>query len=156
MSGSGKKIIVDEVEAMGHLRTKAPGSDLWSRSAQMTKPIRQGQLPPVPEHMLFQSHNVTGSTGTGGPSPSVYYRSGDTFSHVTTDHPKVNNIGRSKVRTSSDYQIFNSPTDGKSREYYRGGVRHESRNPYQSVQSSAEQQRLHTTASAHPNPKAKY
>jgi hypothetical protein len=152
----GKKLIVDEVEAFGHLGRETPGSDLWSRSASMTKRLRAGTLDAVPEPALFQAHNVIGATGLGGPSPSVYYRSGDTFSHVTTDHPKPTNIGRSKVRTYSDYHIGNTGNRGQSQEFYNGRVRHTSRQPFTPVQNEGEQQRMHVAAQRFPDPKTKY
>lgn len=156
MADNRKQLIVDEVEAMKHLRTKTPGSDLWSRSARMTRSLRgPGPLPAVPEQSLYQSHNVTGSTGSGR-SASVYYRSGDTFSHVTTQHEHADNIGRSRARTFADYHIGNTGSEGQSQEFYGGKVKHTSRNPYKSVQSSSEQSRLHTAASKFPNLKDKY
>jgi len=151
-----KKLIVDEIDALKHLRSQKPGSDLWSRSAKMTKPLRTGILPPVPEKSLFQPHNVIGATGIGGKSPSIYYQSGDTFSHVTTDHDHKNNIGRSKPRTHSDYHITNTGKDGVSQEFYKGGLQHTSRNPFVSVKTEQEQQRLHTEASKFPDLKSKY
>lgn len=151
-----KKLIVDEVEASSHLQRQPRGSDLWSRSARMTKHLRTGTLPPVPENGLFQQHNVTGATGLNGPSPSIYYQSGDTFSHVTTNHPHSNNIGRSKTRTFSDYHIGNTGSEGQSQEFYGGGVKHTSRNPFTPVKNEQEQQRLHSTASKFPFLKRKY
>jgi hypothetical protein len=156
MYSGGKKIIADEVEALSHLGTKPLGSDLWSRSARMTRKILGGKLPPVPEHSLFQEHNVTGSTGQGGPSPSIYYQSGHTFSHVTTAHDKPDNIGRSKVRTKSDYSIGNTGPQGVSQEFHGGHVTHTSRNPFKPVQSPQKQRQLHSTALHFPDPKAKY
>lgn len=153
----GRKIIADEVEALGHLRREPVGSDLWSRSATMTRRMRHaGDLPAVPEDALFQSHNVIGATGLGGPHPSIYYRSGDTFSHVTTHHDNPRNIGRSEVRTHADYRIGNTGARGQSEEFYRGRVRHTSRNPFTPVRSEQDQQRLHTEARNFPGPKPKY
>jgi|GEM_PF-4081802 len=150
-----KQLIVDEVEAMQNLRTQTPGSDVWSRSARLTKNLPRRQLPPVPEAALFQAHNVTGSTGSRD-SASIYYQSGDTFSHVTTQHQDQTNIGRSLTRTHMDYHIGNTGRDGVSQEFYGGKVKHTSRNPFMPVQSTEEQARLHTTASRFQNPKSKY
>lgn len=151
-----RRIIVDELDAIGHVQNAQPGSDFWTRGARMVRRLfGQIQLPPVPEHDLFQAHNVTGRTGSGNDA-SVYYQSGNTFSHVTTQHSHANNIGRSHTRTFADYSIGNTGSRGQSQEFYDGQLQHTSRNPFVPVRSSAEQNRLHSVARGFPNLKSKY
>lgn len=151
-----KKIIVDELDAKRNLRSETPGSDIWSRSAKLAKKFRRLLLPPVPEGALFQEHNVIGSTGPED-TATVYYRSGDTFARVTTHYPEdVSNVGRSHARTFPDYRIANTGQDGTAEEFFGGEVQHESRHPFEPVTSTAEQTRLHTTASRFSFLKPKY
>lgn len=81
------------------------------------------------EEAFYKKDNIIGYTGTLISNPTVYFREGNKFGRITQFHNNPSNIGRNKVRTASDYKITNT-NYGKAEEYYDGGVRHKSRNPF--------------------------
>jgi hypothetical protein len=79
---------------------------------------------------LYQPKNILGITGTPGNDPTVYYKRGNTFGHITTDHPIQENIGREIPRTDPTYTALNSSSIGSLQESTAStGVFHTSRNP---------------------------
>ena len=84
------------------------------------------------EGSFYVRGNIIGYTGDIESNPTVYFKEGNKFGRITQDHPIASNIGRNLVRTASDYKITNG-SNGKAEEFYNGGVKHRSRNPFKTA-----------------------
>ncbi len=89
---------------------------------------RQAAARAAESRALYQPQNIMGITGTVGHNPTVYYRSGHTFGHITTAHPYSDNVGREVPRTDPTYTATNTGRHGALEERVGGRVFHTSRN----------------------------
>jgi len=80
---------------------------------------------------LYAADNLIGYTGQIHKMPTVYFRKGNLFGHITQYHDLPQNNGREEVGNSAEYKIANEPQkDGTSRCVERIGTKafHTSRN----------------------------
>ena len=84
------------------------------------------------EDGFYKRSNIIGYTGDINVNPTVYFKNGNKFGRITQYHNNKTNIGRNQVRIAADYKISNGPS-GKAQEFYNGGVRHNSRNPFKTA-----------------------
>lgn len=91
--------------------------------------------PPSYESDFYKPENIIGYTGDLNNDPTVYFKEGDRFGHITQNHKYSSNIGRNKVREFTDYTIRNQNVKGeiKAQEFYDGKVKHTSRKPFTEV-----------------------
>ena len=85
---------------------------------------------------FYTTDNIIGYTGNLQANATVYFQKNDgrerSFGRITQDHDLKLNIGRNKVRTTTDYVVENRNIQGGLRcvEYYNGKVQHTSRNVF--------------------------
>ena len=97
---------------------------------------RQAAARAAESRALYQPRNIMGITGTVGHNPTVYYKRGDTFGHITTAHPYTDNVGREKPRTDPTYTATNTGRGGALVERTAHGFYHPSRNPLDTSHAS--------------------
>jgi len=105
------------------------------------------------EDGFYKRSNIIGYTGDINVNPTVYFKNGNKFGRITQDHTNKSNIGRNEVRIAGDYRITNTH-NGKAQEFYNGGVRHNSRNPFKPA-GWLEKFKLAKAIQRFPNKKAK-
>src|SRR5210317_838788 len=78
---------------------------------------------------FYVAENLIGYTGDLHSFPTVYFKKGDEFGHITQKHDSGTNVGRGSVRKDSTYTIGNEMVKGKMKllEKRRGKVFHQSR-----------------------------
>jgi hypothetical protein len=78
---------------------------------------------------FYMVQYIIGYSGNLHDFPTVYFRKGNEYGHITQKHPCPQNVGRMAVRSSADYWIGNEPVHGtlKLLEKENGVVFHESR-----------------------------
>lgn len=59
------------------------------------------------EDSFYVAINIIGYTGDLHDKPTVYFKNGHRFGHITQSHKKADNIGREKVHTNKNYKIEN-------------------------------------------------
>ncbi len=79
---------------------------------------------------FYTKDNIIGYTGKLGSNPTVYFKKGKEYGHITQDHYFVTNIGRETVFSADDYTITNTGEDGVAEEKANGVIFHTSRNPF--------------------------
>ncbi|MEO0911660.1 MAG: hypothetical protein AAFY59_01515 [Pseudomonadota bacterium] len=81
---------------------------------------------------FYTVDNIIGYTGKVHENPTVYFRKGDEYGHITQKHGIPQNEGRGPVREHSDYRIDNRDVKGEQKcvEYADGKVFHISRNVF--------------------------
>jgi hypothetical protein len=84
---------------------------------------------------FYVAGNIIGYTGEPHASPTVYFRHGDEFGHITQKHPIAQNIGREQVYSDPQYQIQNQMYSGEyiCCESIAGKVFHHSRSIFVSA-----------------------
>ena len=78
---------------------------------------------------FYMVQYIIGYSGNLHAFPTVYFRKGNEYGHITQKHPCPQNVGRMAVRSSADYWIGSEPGQGtlKLLEKENGVVFHESR-----------------------------
>lgn len=78
---------------------------------------------------FYMVQYIVGYSGSLHDCPTVYFRKGDEYGHITQKHPCPQNVGRMEVRRSADYWIGNERVNGTLRlvEKDDGVAFHESR-----------------------------
>ena len=79
---------------------------------------------------LYKKENIIGYTGNIKNNPTVYFKQGNKYGHITQVHNKEANIGREIGVSSSLYRMSNSGPKGRLQESIDGEVHHTSRNPF--------------------------
>ncbi len=88
---------------------------------------------------FYVAENLIGYTGELNKMPSVYFKKGGQFGHITQYHDVRPNIGREPVYEDDSYEIVN--VDGHCVESCGGKVFHKSRNLFIEASTLSEDQR---------------
>ncbi|MEW7278234.1 hypothetical protein ABW636_06535 [Aquimarina sp. 2201CG1-2-11] len=75
---------------------------------------------------FYIKDNIIGYTGKLGSNPTVYFKKGKEYGHITKYHYFVTNIGRKTVFSADDYTITNTGEDGVAEEKANGVIFHTS------------------------------
>jgi len=81
---------------------------------------------------FYVPQNIIGYTGDLNNNPTVYFKSGYSYGHITQSHDLRQNVGREEVLVAQDYRIFNN-AHGTAEEWAGGRCFHESRNTFTPV-----------------------
>lgn len=84
---------------------------------------------------FYMVQYIIGYSGNLHDFPTVYFRKGNEYGHITQKHPCPQNVGRMAVRSSANYWIGNERVHGtlKLLEKENGVVFHESRSTLTAV-----------------------
>jgi hypothetical protein len=80
---------------------------------------------------FYNPRNIIGYTGDLLHYPTVYFRRGPEYGHITQHHRYAHNVGREQVGWDASYYIANHYHKGRivNTEWERGILVHHSRNP---------------------------
>ena len=100
---------------------------------------------------LYQPKNIIGYTGNINKNPTVYFKNGNQYGHITQDHSIKTNIGREIGVSSSLYTAKNNKTTKKLEEAIDGRVFHKSRNPLIKTSNKNELKELSKAIDRYPS-----
>jgi hypothetical protein len=112
------------------------------------------------EDEFYRAENIIGYTGDINNKPTVYFQTTSQYGRITQAHPKVDNIGRNKVRSiaADNYTWKNVDVPGKGKrmvEYRNGQKFHTSRNFFIEVTDET-RDLLAAAITTYENAKSKY
>ena len=81
---------------------------------------------------FYIPENIIGYTGNINNNPTVYFKKGYSFGHITQAHDYGHNVGREEVGQAVDYEIKN--IRGRCHEFAGGYCFHSSRSEFISVE----------------------
>ncbi|TFH89494.1 hypothetical protein [Vibrio ouci] len=90
----------------------------------------------VYEDTFYTMDNIIAYSGNPNILPTVYFRQGNRFGHITQAHDNPTHVGRSLVREFDDYRLYNNH-NGMAEEFYDGAVRSIGQGPLFTIAGAA-------------------